>query len=80
MSNHALCFSYDAFSITPKKGQYAVYPQKMGHLINSSILPIPTSKGKGEIIFKTGKLLSHTYGFYNEKNELKTVHKLFPNL
>nr|XP_022333845.1 uncharacterized protein LOC111130873 [Crassostrea virginica] len=41
------------FSITPKKGQYAVYPQKMGHLINSSILPIPTSKGKGEIIFKT---------------------------
>lgn len=67
------------FSIAPKKGQYAVYPQKMGHLINSSILPIPTSKGKGEIIFKTGKLLSHTYGFYS-RNELKTVHELFPHL
>uniref|UniRef100_K1PMN0 FAD dependent oxidoreductase domain-containing protein n=1 Tax=Magallana gigas TaxID=29159 RepID=K1PMN0_MAGGI len=41
------------FRISPKKGQYAVYPQKVGHHINSSILPIPTSKGKGEIIFKT---------------------------
>lgn len=41
------------FKISPKKGQYAVYPQKVGHHINSSILPLPTSKGKGEIIFKT---------------------------
>ncbi|XP_061174160.1 glycerol 3-phosphate dehydrogenase-like [Saccostrea echinata] len=41
------------FSIVPKKGQYAVYPKTVKHLINSSILPIPTDKGKGEIIFKT---------------------------
>ncbi|XP_056022595.1 glycerol 3-phosphate dehydrogenase-like isoform X2 [Ostrea edulis] len=41
------------FSIAPKKGQYAIYPKKVKHLINSSILPIPTEKGKGEIIFKT---------------------------
>ncbi|XP_062588194.1 glycerol 3-phosphate dehydrogenase-like [Saccostrea cucullata] len=41
------------FSIVPKKGQYAVYPKTAKHLINSSILPIPTDRGKGEIIFKT---------------------------
>ena len=41
-------------SIKPRKGQYAVFGSAAGTLINSSILPVPTEKGKGMIVFKTG--------------------------
>ncbi|XP_076465299.1 glycerol 3-phosphate dehydrogenase-like isoform X2 [Babylonia areolata] len=43
----------DTFSIKPRKGQYAVFGSTAGHLIHSSILPVPTEKTKGIIVFKT---------------------------
>ncbi|KAK7115993.1 glycerol 3-phosphate dehydrogenase-like isoform X2 [Littorina saxatilis] len=43
----------DTFSIKPRKGQYAVFGSSTGHLIKSSILPVPTEKTKGIIVFKT---------------------------
>ncbi|ESP05638.1 hypothetical protein LOTGIDRAFT_152500 [Lottia gigantea] len=41
------------FSIKPRKGQYLVYGQNTSGLINSSILPVPTDKTKGIIVFKS---------------------------
>ncbi|KAK3097408.1 hypothetical protein FSP39_009389 [Pinctada imbricata] len=41
------------FRIKPRKGQYMMYSQKAHGLINSSILPVPTGKGKGIIVFKS---------------------------
>ncbi|KAL8615935.1 hypothetical protein ACOMHN_034611 [Nucella lapillus] len=43
----------DTFLIKPRKGQYTVFGNRTGHLINSSILPVPTEKTKGIIVFKT---------------------------
>ncbi|XP_033750103.1 uncharacterized protein MG039 homolog [Pecten maximus] len=41
------------FRIMPRLGQYLVYGKETKSLINSSILPIPTEKTKGVIIFKS---------------------------
>ncbi|XP_045215472.2 glycerol 3-phosphate dehydrogenase-like [Mercenaria mercenaria] len=41
------------FSIRPRKGQYTIYSQSARPLINSSIVPVPTSIGKGVIVFKS---------------------------
>lgn len=41
------------FRIMPRLGQYLVYGSETKSLINSSILPIPTDKTKGVIVFKS---------------------------
>ncbi|XP_060073176.1 glycerol 3-phosphate dehydrogenase-like [Ylistrum balloti] len=41
------------FRIMPRMGQYLVYGSETKSLINSSILPIPTDKTKGVIVFKS---------------------------
>lgn len=43
----------DTFTIKPRKGQFVVFGQRAGRLINSSILPVPSDKSKGIIIFRT---------------------------
>ncbi|KAL5004687.1 hypothetical protein ScPMuIL_018143 [Solemya velum] len=42
-----------SFSIQPRKGQYLVYNRNTQHLLTSSILPVPTERTKGVIVFKT---------------------------
>ncbi|KAK7442575.1 hypothetical protein BaRGS_00040514 [Batillaria attramentaria] len=42
-----------SFRIQPRKGQYTVFGQGARNLITSSILPVPTEKTKGIIVFKT---------------------------
>ncbi|XP_050399987.1 glycerol 3-phosphate dehydrogenase [Patella vulgata] len=42
-----------SFRIYPRKGQFTVYGKNTAHLVNSSILPVPTEKTKGVIVFKT---------------------------
>ncbi|OWF48424.1 uncharacterized protein LOC110453104 [Mizuhopecten yessoensis] len=41
------------FRIKPRMGQYLIYGSETQSLINSSILPIPTEKTKGVIVFKS---------------------------
>ncbi|XP_072037824.1 glycerol 3-phosphate dehydrogenase-like [Amphiura filiformis] len=40
-----------SFQIFPRKGQYIVYDDKAGSLLNSIILPIATRKTKGTLLF-----------------------------
>ena len=42
------------FRIRPRKGQYSVYDKASHRLINSSILPVPTTRTKGVIVFRSG--------------------------
>ncbi|XP_052795511.1 glycerol 3-phosphate dehydrogenase-like isoform X2 [Mya arenaria] len=42
-----------AFRILPRKGQYTVYSAAACSIIKSSILPVPTSAGKGVIVFRS---------------------------
>ncbi|XP_041373493.1 uncharacterized protein MG039 homolog [Gigantopelta aegis] len=44
---------YQDFSIAPRKGQFIVFGSKTSNLINSSIIPIPSTTSKGIITFKT---------------------------
>ncbi|KAL4220018.1 hypothetical protein ACF0H5_020430 [Mactra antiquata] len=41
------------FSIHPRKGQFTIYNKSSSHLINSSILPVPSDVGKGVIVFRS---------------------------
>ena len=41
--------------IYPCKGQYVVFDKKAGSLVNSIILPVPTRKTKGILVFPSGK-------------------------
>ena len=41
------------FTIKPRKGQFAIFSQSAGHLLNSIILPVPTEKTKGVLLFPT---------------------------
>lgn len=45
--------SSGTFRIQPRKGQYAVFGTDTSHLVSSSILPVPSEKTKGIIVFKT---------------------------
>jgi len=41
------------FNITPRKGQFVVFDKAASSLINSVILPVPTKRTKGVVIFRT---------------------------
>lgn len=41
------------FHITPRKGQFVVFDKAASQLINSVILPVPTEKTKGVVLFRT---------------------------
>ena len=41
------------FQITPRKGQFVVFDKAANRLINSVILPVPTEKTKGVVLFRT---------------------------
>jgi len=41
------------FNITPRKGQFVVFDKAAASLINSVILPVPTKRTKGIVIFRT---------------------------
>ena len=41
------------FSITPRKGQFIVFDKAAHSLINSVILPVPTERTKGIVVFQT---------------------------
>ena len=42
-----------AFSIIPRKGQFVVYDKAAAPLISSVILPVPTQRTKGVVLFNT---------------------------
>jgi len=41
------------FQITPRKGQFVVFDKAASGLITSVVLPVPTARTKGVVIFKT---------------------------
>ncbi len=41
------------FNITPRKGQFVVYDKAASKLIKGVILPVPTSRTKGVVVFRT---------------------------
>lgn len=41
------------FAITPRKGQFVVFDKAAANLINAVILPVPTSRTKGVVLFRT---------------------------
>ena len=41
------------FNITPRKGQFVVFDKAAHSLVNSVILPVPTQRTKGIVIFQT---------------------------
>lgn len=42
-----------AFNITPRKGQFVVFDKAAHSLVNSVILPVPSERTKGIVIFQT---------------------------
>lgn len=40
--------------IRPRKGQYLIFDKAAKGVISSSILPVPTEKTKGVIVFNSG--------------------------
>lgn len=42
-----------SFQITPRKGQFVVFDKAAAPLINAVILPVPTDKTKGVVLFRT---------------------------
>jgi glycerol-3-phosphate dehydrogenase len=46
-------FGYDCFSVTPRRGEYFLFDKKFRPLVNSTIFPTPTEKGKGILVAKT---------------------------
>lgn len=42
-----------SFHITPRKGQFVVFDKAASKLVNSIILPVPTSRTKGIVVFRT---------------------------
>jgi len=49
----------DAFTITPVKGEYALFDKEVGNLVNHIIFPLPTESTKGILVLPTvdGNLL-----------------------
>lgn len=49
----------DSFSITPVKGEYALFDKEIGNLVNRVIFPLPTETTKGILVLPTvdGNLL-----------------------
>ncbi len=41
------------FHITPRKGQFVVFDKAASSLLNAVILPVPTSRTKGVVLFRT---------------------------
>ena len=41
------------FAITPRKGQFVVYDKAAASLVNAVILPVPTARTKGVVLFRT---------------------------
>ena len=41
------------FSVTPRKGQFVVYDKAASELVKGVILPVPTSRTKGVVLFRT---------------------------
>ena len=41
------------FSITPRKGQFVVFDKPASQLVNAIILPVPTERTKGVVLFRT---------------------------
>ena len=41
------------FNITPRKGQFVVFDKAASDLINAVILPVPTERTKGVVLFRT---------------------------
>ncbi len=48
-----LLLGESSFNITPRKGQFVVYDKAASALIKSVILPVPTSRTKGIVVFRT---------------------------
>ena len=48
-----LLLGKSAFKITPRKGQFVVFDKAAHSLVNSVILPVPTERTKGIVIFQT---------------------------
>jgi glycerol-3-phosphate dehydrogenase len=46
-------FGQTQFSIMPRKGQFVVFDKAAHRLVNSVILPVPTEKTKGIVLFRT---------------------------
>lgn len=46
-------FGETGFNITPRKGQFVVFDKAAADLVNSVILPVPTEKTKGIVVFRT---------------------------
>jgi len=44
---------HSAFTITPRKGQFVVYDKAASALIQSVILPVPSARTKGIVVFRT---------------------------
>ena len=42
-----------AFAITPRKGQFVVYDKAAASLLKAVILPVPTARTKGVVLFRT---------------------------
>lgn len=41
------------FKVTPRKGQFVVYDKSASDLVKAVILPVPTSRTKGVVLFRT---------------------------
>lgn len=41
------------FTITPRKGQFVVFDKPAAHFVNAIILPVPTERTKGVVLFRT---------------------------
>ncbi|WP_428548163.1 NAD(P)/FAD-dependent oxidoreductase [Profundibacter sp.] len=46
-------FGQASFTITPRKGQFVVYDKAASRLARSVILPVPTARTKGIVLFRT---------------------------
>ena len=46
-------FGQAPFTITPRKGQFVVYDKAASRLAHSVILPVPTARTKGIVLFRT---------------------------
>lgn len=46
-------FGHEDFSINPRRGEYFLFDRKLVPLVNSTVFPTPTEKGKGILVTKT---------------------------
>jgi len=46
-------FGYGNFFVTPRRGEYFLFDKKLRPLVNSTLFPTPTEKGKGILVAKT---------------------------